>query len=408
MEAVLRAERPAEPRWEDVEQKLLARIEAPLPARPARVPSWRERTATLAAAAAAIALGVSAGGAGAPAAAPPPERVLDLAAAPRAAGHGDIDLRALRPGDAVETAGAEISLVDPGAVRWTLSPWSRAVVRASGSDGVGHIVRLTQGSLHAEVTPRDPAEGLVEAFAVDVGGTRIAVHGTVFTVTRLDDGVEVDVERGAVVVGSAATTGAITGHILVGPSRGAFSLDGGRTARLLPASGAPIAARPPAVALADPETAQAAAVEAHDAAAPARGAPGMPLPAHPPAPAAAAALSDSDPGAAPVTAPPAAEPSREPAATLTPASVRAALTGCFAARQRRSSSSMETSIVSTLRISVRGDGSIAGVRFDPPLKPELQQCAQSVYAGRFEPPPGAAPVEIKIPLKIEGATTAAP
>jgi hypothetical protein len=82
---------------------------------------------------------------------------------------------------------------------------------------------------------------------------------------------------------------------------------------------------------------------------------------------------------------------------LTKASVRAALAGCFATKRLGGSPSVQTSIVSTLRISVRSDGSVAGVRFDPPLKPDLQACAELVYGGRFEPPASA---EIAIPLTI--------
>ena len=87
------------------------------------------------------------------------------------------------------------------------------------------------------MTPRDPSEGLVEAFAVEVGGTRVAVHGTAFSVKREGDRVLVDVVHGTVAVGPVGHVGATTGHLLVGPSRASFSLDGGRTARLLIARG---------------------------------------------------------------------------------------------------------------------------------------------------------------------------
>jgi hypothetical protein len=59
---------------------------------------------------------------------------------------------------------------------------------------------------------------------------------------------------------------------------------------------------------------------------------------------------------------------------------------------------VHTSIVSTMRVSVRGDGSVAAVRFDPPLRPELQACAQLLYAGRFSE---ATAREIAIPVRID-------
>src|SRR5262249_7983131 len=131
-------------------------------------------------------------------------------------------------------AGAPVSFRRDGAVAWTLAPRGRVVVRSLGVSGVGHTVELERGSIRAEVTPRDPAEGLIEAFAVEVENTRGAVHGTAFSVTREGDSVIVDVEHGSVAVGPKGHVGVTTGHLLVGPKRAAFSLDGGRTARLLP------------------------------------------------------------------------------------------------------------------------------------------------------------------------------
>jgi hypothetical protein len=63
--------------------------------------------------------------------------------------------------------------------------------------------------------------------------------------------------------------------------------------------------------------------------------------------------------------------------------------------------SVQTSIASTMRVSVRGDGSVAGVRFDPPLKPDLQVCAQFLYAGRFAAPSSGGPREVAIPIRID-------
>ncbi|WP_437874997.1 FecR domain-containing protein [Sorangium sp. So ce513] len=434
MEQLLRAEEPPEPRWDAIERELFARIEEPAPVRRAAPPrrSPLGRALGFAAAAAAIAFAILAAGRSAPpvAVAPAPPRARDLAEIPRAPGAADdLDFRALRPGDSVETAAYAVSFADVGSVRWTLLPDSRAVVRAVGAAGVGHVIALERGSVRADVVTRAPEEGLVEAFAVEVDGTRVAVHGTLFTVTRLDGRVEVDVEHGTVAVGPAAYRGATTARLLVGPSRGTFSLDGGRDARLLqrPAEqdSAPAAASPPppapppappqpATADAHPPSGSAAAagVVAHDEerAAPAASSVAEPI-APPPAepPPAEPASTYAEPAAAPpsVAPPPAAQPSAaapaavaqqaSPPPVLTPASVQSLLSSCFARETAGGSTSVRRSIVSTLRISVRPDGRVAGVRFDPPLRPALQACAEGLYRGRF----AGGPRQIEIPLTIE-------
>ncbi|WP_434042029.1 MULTISPECIES: FecR domain-containing protein [Sorangium] len=418
MEQLLRAEEPPEPRWDAIERELFARIEKPAPVRRAR-PRERPplgRALGFAAAAAAIAFAILAAGRSAPpvAVTSAPPRARDLAEIPRAPGAvDDRDFRALRPGDSIETAAYAVSFADVGSVRWTLLPNSRAVVRAVGAAGVGHVVALERGAVRADVVTRAPEEGLVEAFAVEVDGTRVAVHGTLFTVTRLDGRVEVDVEHGTVAVGPAAYRGATTAHLLVGPSRGTFSLDGGRDARLLqrpaaqdsapavasPAPAPPPAPPPPATAAARPPSGAAAvaAAAAHeeDPAAPVGSSVTEPI-ASPPAEPATSAAAAPAPESAAVEPVPEAQPASAPPA-LTPASVQSALSSCFARETAGGSSLIRRSIVSTLRISVRPDGSVAGVRFDPPLRPALQACAEGLYRGRFE----GGPRQIEVPLTIE-------
>lgn len=413
MERLLRAEEPPEPRWDAIERELFARIERPSPVRRTAPPqrSPLGRALAFAAAAAAIAFAVLAAGRSAPpvVATSTPPRARDLADVPRATGAADdLDFRALRPGDSVETAAHAISFTDVGSVRWTLLPNSRAVVRAAGARGVGHVIALERGSVRADVVTRAPEEGLVEAFAVDVDGTRVAVHGTLFTVTRLENRVEVDVEHGTVAVGPAAYRGATTAHLLVGPSRGTFSLDGGREARLLqrpaPQDSAPAAAPP------EPERPPASPLATAGVRPPSGAAAAPTTVAHVEEPAAPAASAVTEPVASAVTEPPpatdpapaVAEPVPDPQATshppaLTPGSVQSLLSSCFARESAGGSSLVRRSIVSTLRISVRPDGSVAAVRFDPPLRPALQACAQGLYQGRF----AEGPRQLAIPLTIE-------
>lgn len=410
MERLLRAEEPPEPRWETIERELFARIERAAPVHRAAPPqrSPLGRALGFAAAAAAIAFAVLAAGRSAPplTATPTPPRARDLAEVPAAAGgdraSGDLDFRALRPGDSIETAGHAVSFVDVGSVRWTLLPDSRAVVRAVGAAGVGHVISLERGSVRADVVTRAPEEGLVEAFAVEVDGTRVAVHGTLFTVTRLEGRVEVDVEHGTVAVGPAAYRGATTAHLLVGPSRGTFSLDGGREARLLdrpapqdgaaevaPPEQAPAPAPPqPAVGARPPggaALAPAVVARAEETAAPAVAEPNAPL----------LPLTTEPPPALAPPVPAAQEAPRPPA--LTPASVQSLLSSCFARESAGGRSSVRRSIVSTLHVSVRPDGSVAALRFNPPLRPALQACAEGLYRERF----AGGSRQLDIPLTID-------
>src|SRR5205085_6851243 len=95
-------------------------------------------------------------------------------------------------------------------------------------------IELAYGSVHADVVPR--AEG--EAFAVEIEHTRVAVHGTSFTVSREGDRVVVEVAHGSVAVGPTGHPGSTQGWLLVGPDQASFSLDGARDAEwlALPAS----------------------------------------------------------------------------------------------------------------------------------------------------------------------------
>lgn len=398
----LRAEPPPELPWDAVEQRLLARIDGEAgSARRAPGRNWGDsplsRVLGFVAAAAAVALGVaSSTDSGEVAVAPRPVAVRADAASVAAAAQplpaGARDLRSLQAGDVIEARAEAVTFARGGLCAWTLAPGSVARVRSMGerSSGVGHTITLERGSIRAEVTPRDPAEGLVEAFAVEVSGTRVAVHGTAFSVTIGDGHAVVDVEHGAVAVGPVGHVGATTGHLLVGPTRASFSLDGGRTARLLPRAvtvGAPVAVAAPVAPL-------PGAPVAPSPVAPGESPPEAPHHAAPHAPLANAANAAQPVAVAHPAAP--AQPARphvEPEATaapppaapppLTVATVRARLDRCFRSTHEVGSSSVEMSVSSTLRLQINPDGSVRSARFDPPLKPELVACAGTAIAGRF-------------------------
>lgn len=413
--AELRAEEPPEPAWDEVERRLLARLArgegAP---RPGHGGAALQKLAPIFAAAAAIALAINMGAnAGRPItterAAP---HVVEVSSLPHARGpagdRGDRDLSALRVGDAIESGASPIAFSREGVVRWVLAPASRAVVVSTGAKGgVGVVLSLDRGSIQASVEPRDPSEGLVDAFAIEVSGTRVAVHGTAFTVTRAEQSLVVDVEHGVVAVGPAGHRGATAGYSLVGPSRALFSLDGATKARFLPHDPEPRAARPVAALepppLASETKAPAAADPAQERAS--DRAEHTPHVAHPAASTSAVALSpapdETKPAEAP--APPPAEtnappPAPPPVASLTAGTIKARIERCIKDTLRSSLTSTKVSIASTLVIQVNADGAVKSAKLNPPLAPHLAPCAGQAIAGRF----ASGPSELSIPLSIVG------
>jgi hypothetical protein len=218
------------------------------------------------------------------------------------------------------------------------------------------------------------------------------VHGTAFSVKIEGNRAIVDVEHGAVAVGPVGYAGVTTGHLLVGPSRATFSLDGGRSARLLGRAEALVAAgdldvAEPAsadtapTAPSKPLAAQPVAVAAADAPSPAevRGAPGAALRSH-----AAHAAGPDKPEAHAAAAQPAAPEAPPAPLQLNVALVQSRLNRC--ARQSYGASASGdsvTTISSTLRIATNPDGSIRSMRFDPPLKPEMMSCVGASVTGSF-------------------------
>jgi FecR protein len=392
----LRAEAPPELKWAEVERKLMLEVIKSDEARAAREAAAPRsaflQTFAFAAAAALIALGVSTSGGGSgPIAAAPIEPIqVDVAQIQAAPGEpGALDLARLEAGDVVVTKDAPLTFRRAGVVAFTMAPMSRITVRSAGdARGVGTTVELEQGALHAEVTPRPASEGLVEAFAVEVARTRVAVHGTAFSVGRNEAGVLVDVEHGTVAVGPTGHVGVTTGHILVGPSRATFSLDGGRSAHFLtrePAKPAQITAAAVGIAAAGRPMAMAA-VDAQIA--PSQEiAPTAPAVsgAHAASPAHIAAAAIEAPAQAPVDGVAASLPVAAAApAVLSEAVIAARLRQCFARpNESGSGEAVAVSVSSTLHLSLQADGSVRSAIFNPPLKPEFMDCAGRAISGKF-------------------------
>lgn len=96
-------------------------------------------------------------------------------------------------GKVLRAGAAELRVTRDGLATLVLEPGGAA--RIIRDDGV-LAVDLERGALRAYVVPRAEAERVV----VTSQGVRVAVHGTVFRVARVDDGTELDVLRGAVSV----------------------------------------------------------------------------------------------------------------------------------------------------------------------------------------------------------------
>ena len=389
----LRAEAPPKLPWAEVERKLMIEVvksDAARDARRAAAPrSPFMQAFAFAAAAALIAFGVSTSNSGpAKSAAAPVEpiavNVAEIAAAPGELGEsGARDLAKLDAGDIVVTSDTPLTFRREGVVAFTLAPSSRIIVRSVGdSRGVGTTVELEQGAIRAEVVPRPASEGLVEAFAVEVARTRVAVHGTAFSVRRNENGIIVDVEHGTVAVGPTGNVGVTTGHILVGPSRASFSLDGGSTSRFLPRDPAPtaptlvaataITASRPAAAVAqiDPQEAVPSPLGVH-----------LAVPAHL---AVGAVEALAAPAPTPNEAPPAAPAVAAAPAALNEVVIAARLHECF---ERASlgdpTRTNAVSVISTLHLTLQADGSVRSAIFNPPLSPDLMACAGGAISGKF-------------------------
>ncbi len=262
----------------------------------------------------------------------------------------------------------------PGVASWTLAAHSRATIKRVAAP---HVLVLEKGSVHAEVVPRKSSNQLIETFAVEADSTRVAVHGTVFSVARSGERVVVEVRRGAVTVGPASHRGITTGHLLVGPSRASFSLDGGRVAQMLE----PTKESPPAVAMAPPVAPKRRSLlSAHD---------DEEEPLIAPGPAAAPSAARVAPPAAP-----SAEPTADPTAPVAPSVVaptkpraltvdeaRAMMVACLSSPGATPGPSGSIATVSSqVTVALDGDHKVATVRFVPPLRPDLQmRCAGSLF-----------------------------
>jgi ferric-dicitrate binding protein FerR (iron transport regulator) len=266
---------------------------------------------------------------------------------------------ALALGDVLETRGTRATVERPGKVTLTLEPGSRTTVtHVQGA----LILSLEQGAVEAQVVPVPAGE----AFAVDVEGSRVAVHGTHLRVAREGGRVVVDLNEGVVSVGAAPRTGALLGTLVNAPAHlefmaadaaGTLTQTHDPSAVRAPAPQAPVAAqpavasqRPAASASAAPPTPAGQNGEVRPEARNAAGASAKPPPAS-------------------------VEPSPEEA-------ISNAVRRCMA--ERPHDENVTVVVSTTLRLDLADDGTVRFARFDPPVAPDVNACsAQAIYREHF-------------------------
>ena len=278
----------------------------------------------------------------------------------------------MRLGDVIETRSAQATLDRPGRLTLILEPGTRAVV--THVEGT-LVLALERGALEAQVVPVPVGE----AFAVDVGGSRVAVHGTHLRVARLsaldarDPGqgrVVVDLNEGVVAVGEAPRAGSVIGTLVNAPAH--VEYDAADPAGTLTQTHDPAAVRPP-FRPAVPEAVPSVATHAE------------PLPVHVAAPLAAEPRPE---GRAAPGVPPKPDPEPAPAASEAPAetAVAEAVRACMASRPSVDNGTVVVSVVvsTTLHLDLFDDGAVRAARFDPPVAPDVNACAaQAIYRERF-------------------------
>jgi ferric-dicitrate binding protein FerR (iron transport regulator) len=265
---------------------------------------------------------------------------------------------ALRLGDVLQTGGARATVERPGKVTLTLEPGSKTVVtHVQGA----LILALERGAVEAQVVP--VAAG--EAFAVDVEGSRVAVHGTHLRVAREGDRVVVDLSEGVVSVGAAPREGSLMGTLVNAPAHIEFMAANPEGS--LQVTHDPAAVRAPQAQ--PPTTAARAVVSPRPASSASRAQAPQPGEARPEARPTAGAMAKP----ALVSSSPESSPEE---------AISNAVRTCMSERPRTDNVTVVVS--TTLHLELADDGIVRFARFDPPVAPDVNACsAQAIYRGRF-------------------------
>jgi hypothetical protein len=273
----------------------------------------------------------------------------------------------IRVGDVIDARAGVVMVARPGKVAFVVERGSRTrLMRGSETT----VLALDYGAVEASVEP--VAAG--EAFAVDVGSSRVAAHGTHVRVARNGENVVVDLNDGVVSVGRAPRSGAVEGVVVNAPAHAEFVVASAPETFLVTHVRA--AVRPPAAVV--------------------PGAFGRLLPVSPtsalvepdivdsPIPSAAPPLP-TRPGLAPsvLRAPPSPPAAASTGALTTPASLAAAIRNCL--KEQPHADNVTVAFESTLYLQVGEDGAVRSARFDPPVAPDVNACAAPlIYGARFD------------------------
>jgi hypothetical protein len=281
----------------------------------------------------------------------------------------------LHQSDVIDATGGRVTVDRPGKLTFVLEKGSRATVtHVQGA----LVLALEQGAVEAQVVPVPNGE----AFAVDVGTSRVAVHGTHLRVARDGSHVVVDLSEGVVSLGDAPRVGSTVGSLITAPAHAEFSA--GEPESTLSLSH-------------DPSLVRSAVSLAGLTAANPRGALAPLAALDPPR----AEVGESRDRAALVPPPPRAQspaPAVRTAADPNPAGTIAwAVRSCLLERPR--SDNVTVVVSTTLRLELSPDGAVQSARFDPPVAPDVNSCAAaSIYRVRFSHGGAEAiPVDLTLP-----------
>jgi ferric-dicitrate binding protein FerR (iron transport regulator) len=316
-----RAEKPADVDWARVEERVMRQTARSAP-QAERSPYPFAWAALAVAAVAAIWLVTERSGDTLPQAPPP---IIEATEPLRRNGN------ALALGTRVEARDREVAVDHAGRATWTLAPSSSALLTAKG-DLIS--LRLERGSVLSEVVQSPKPE----TFIVEAAGTRIAVHGTVFRVELEGGRVIVKVRAGTVAVGPI---GAVPAFVLKAPAHGDFATDG--------RSGS-IDGRP----LGESEERRAQPLRL--------------------APSRAPSIGSSSSVLAPVSS---AELPSEPSINDIEAGIARIVevtSDCFS-KNTQGAEGVQITVRTALSLSIADSGAVSDVDFQPPLSPDVEECA---------------------------------
>jgi hypothetical protein len=331
--------------WDRLEGELMGALpmagqSLPVPLRRSRVWTVPAAAALAVAAAAAVFIGTR----------PSTEQHVAASQAAEAATRtptGAVNGDALGAGAIVVATTEPVTVEHAGQASWTLEPRSRAHVIERGRL---LTIALENGAVAVRVVPHSGSE----PFAVEVGMTRVAAHGTQFRVERVAGALHVDVSEGTVAVGATRDRGHTHGFTLPAPSRGAFGLDG-TTGTVWSASGAAVS----------------------DTSRSAENRPVLAGRSSQPAP---SGVRLDAPRRTPVAPPSGVPRTLERVPTIAEIddglnAFQAASNQCFAAHAPASTDLKVTVHVMAI-IDIQASGQIRNVFFEPPLAPAVQGCVE--------------------------------